>query len=148
MSRRRKGSITDVVQGRPRCRSDLAYSFRAPGHFDGMTLYEADVAVRGVRTRGEVTSSARSEGPTVHPSQARPSTARTPHLNHKSHPLHAGIPVVLRYDPANPRRVVVVHTKDGGPGKVSYSATANLTWGVFFVLFGVGMGVGAFLQEL
>jgi hypothetical protein len=41
--------------------------------------------------------------------------------------------------------VVVVHTKDGRPGKVSYSATAHLTWGIFFVLFGVAMGVGAFL---
>ncbi|GGX08949.1 hypothetical protein GCM10010297_33050 [Streptomyces malachitofuscus] len=116
------------------------------------------LGVRGVRTRGEVARSARREGPTIHPPQVRyhappvdrpdaPPTQtyrRTP-LNHESHPLHAGIPVVLRYDPRDPRRVVVVHTKDGRPGRVSYSATANLTWGVFFVLFGVGMGVAALL---
>ncbi|MGW3316835.1 hypothetical protein [Streptomyces fungicidicus] len=53
--------------------------------------------------------------------------------------------MILRYDPADPRRVVVVHTEDGRPGMVSYSATANLTWGIFFVLFGVAMGAGAFL---
>ncbi|MFF9200809.1 hypothetical protein ACF1AE_03075 [Streptomyces sp. NPDC014986] len=52
---------------------------------------------------------------------------------------------ILRYDPRDPRRVVVVHTKDGRPGKVSYPATANMTWGVFFLLFGVAVGVGAFL---
>ncbi|MFE0446648.1 DUF3592 domain-containing protein [Streptomyces fungicidicus] len=116
------------------------------------------LGVRGVRTRGEVARGARREGQTVHPPQVRyqappvdrpdaPPTQtyrRTP-LNHESHPLHAGIPVVLRYDPADPRRVVVVHTKDGRPGMVSYSATANLTWGIFFVLFGVAVGVGAFL---
>ncbi|MFF0361420.1 DUF3592 domain-containing protein [Streptomyces fungicidicus] len=116
------------------------------------------LGVRGVRTRGEVARGARREGPNVHPPQVRyqappvdrpdaPPTQtyrRTP-LNHESHPLHAGIPVVLRYDPADPRRVVVVHTKDGRPGMVSYSATANLTWGVFFVLFGMGMGVATFL---
>ncbi|MFI5571651.1 hypothetical protein ACIA6T_30765 [Streptomyces sp. NPDC051740] len=100
----------------------------------------------------------RREGPTTRPPQVRyqappvnnldaPPTQtyrRTP-LNHESHPLHAGIPVVLRYDLRDPRRVVVVHTKDGRPGKVSYSATANMTWGIFFVLFGLAMGVGAFL---
>ncbi|TQL22308.1 DUF3592 domain-containing protein [Streptomyces sp. SLBN-134] len=116
------------------------------------------LGVRGVRTRGEVARGARREGPNVHPPQVRyqappvdrpdaPPTQtyrRTP-LNHESHPLHAGIPIVLRYDPADPRRVVVVHTKDGRPGMVSYSATANLTWGIFFVLFGVAMGAGAFL---
>ncbi|MFI2504415.1 DUF3592 domain-containing protein [Streptomyces sp. NPDC018972] len=116
------------------------------------------LGVRGVRTRGEVARSARREGPTIHPPQVRyqappvnnldappVQTYRRAPLNHESHPLHAGIPVVLRYDPRDPRRVVVVHTKDGRPGKVSYSATANMTWGIFFVLFGVAMGVGAFL---
>ncbi|MEV5550940.1 DUF3592 domain-containing protein [Streptomyces sp. NPDC052309] len=116
------------------------------------------LGVRGVRTRGEVARNARREGPTIHPPQVRykappvdhpdaPPTQtyrRTP-LNHDSHPLSAGIPVVLRYDPRDPRRVVVAHTKDGRPGMVSYSAGANMTWGVFFVLFGVAMGVGAFL---
>ncbi|MFD8520803.1 DUF3592 domain-containing protein [Streptomyces capillispiralis] len=116
------------------------------------------LGVRGVRTRGEVARNARREGPTTHPPQVRyqappvdrpdaPATQtyrRTP-LNHESHPLNAGIPVVLRYDPRDPRRVVVVHTKDGRPGLVSYSATANMTWGIFFVLFGLAMGVGAFL---
>ncbi|WP_030868805.1 DUF3592 domain-containing protein [Streptomyces sp. NRRL S-37] len=116
------------------------------------------LGVRGVRTRGEVARSARREGPVVHPPQVRyqappvnnldappTQTYRRAPLNHESHPLHAGIPVVLRYDPRDPRRVVVVHTKDGRPGKVSYSATANMTWGIFFVLFGMGMGVAAFL---
>ncbi|MFF5155548.1 hypothetical protein ACFY3N_04620 [Streptomyces sp. NPDC000348] len=70
---------------------------------------------------------------------------RSPHSAPPPHPLHAGILVVLRYDPGDPRQVVVVHTKDRRPGKVSYSATANLTWGIFFVLFGLAMGVGAFL---
>ncbi|GAA3498315.1 hypothetical protein GCM10019016_054180 [Streptomyces prasinosporus] len=116
------------------------------------------LGVRGVRTRGEVARGARREGAVIHPPQVRyqappvdrpdaPATQtyrRTP-LNHESHPLYRGVPVVLRYDPGDPRRVVVVHTKDGRPGNVSYSATANMTWGIFFVLFGVGMGVGAFL---
>ncbi|GAA2276725.1 hypothetical protein GCM10010415_50740 [Streptomyces atrovirens] len=116
------------------------------------------LGVRGRRTRGEVARSARREGPVVHPPQVRyqappvnnldappTQTYRRVPLNHESHPLHAGVPVVLRYDPGDPRRVVVVHTKDGRPGNVSYSATANLAWGVFFVLFGMAMGVGAFL---
>lgn len=102
--------------------------------------------------------SARREGATIHPPQVRykappvdrpraPATQtyrRTP-LNHESHLLHRGVPVVLRYDPRDPRRVVVLHTKDGRPGNVSYSATANTTWGVFLMLYGVGMGVWAFL---
>ncbi|MEV5936317.1 DUF3592 domain-containing protein [Streptomyces sp. NPDC052079] len=116
------------------------------------------LGVRGVRTRGEVARNARREGPTIHPPQVRyqgppvgrpdaprTQTYRRAPLNHESHPLYAGVPVVVRYDPSDPRRVVVVHTKDGRPGNVSYSATANLTWGVFFVLFGVGMGMAAFL---
>ncbi|MFD7703611.1 DUF3592 domain-containing protein [Streptomyces caelestis] len=116
------------------------------------------LGVRGVRTRGEVARGARREGPTVHPPQVRyqapplnnlgappVQTYRRAPLNHESHPLHVGIPVVLRYDPRDPRRVVVVHTEDGRPGKVSYSATANTAWGVFFVLFGVAMAVAAFL---
>ncbi|MER6803466.1 MULTISPECIES: DUF3592 domain-containing protein [Streptomyces] len=119
------------------------------------------LGVRGVRTRGEVARGARREGATIHPPQIRykappvdrpdtpaTQTYRRAPLNHESHPLHRGVPVVLRYDPRDPRRVVVVHTKDGRPGNVSYSATANTAWGIFFVIFGVAMGVGAFLQHL
>lgn len=115
------------------------------------------LGVRGIRTRGEVARGPRREGPTLHPPQVRykappvgrpnapaDQTYRRTPLNHEQHPLHAGVPVVLRYDPRDPRRVVVVHQKDGRPANVSYSAGAHLAWGVSCVLLGLGMGAGAF----
>ncbi|MDN0197070.1 DUF3592 domain-containing protein [Streptomyces sp. S.PNR 29] len=117
----------------------------------------ARLGVHGIRTRGEVARGARREGPTVHPPEVRykappvdhpdappTQTYRRAPLNHDQHPLHAGVPVVLRYDPGDPRRVVVVRQEDGRPGRVSYSAAAHVVWGVSFVLLGVGMGVSTF----
>ncbi|MFC3577794.1 DUF3592 domain-containing protein [Streptomyces yaanensis] len=118
----------------------------------------ARLGVRGVRTKGEVARGARREGSTTHPPQVRykappldhrtappEQTYRRTPLNHEQQPLQPGAGVILRYDPRDPRRVVVVRTDSGRPGYVFYSATAHLAWGVFFVLFGVAVAVGSFL---
>ncbi|MFF9215704.1 hypothetical protein [Streptomyces viridosporus] len=118
------------------------------------------LGVRGVRTRGEVARGARREGATIHPPQVRyqappidrpdappTQTYRRAPLNHESHPLHRGVPVVLRYGPGDPRRVVVVHTKDGRPGNVSYSATANTAWGGLLRTVRGGDGGGGVLMR-
>ncbi len=82
--------------------------------------------------------------PVGRPDAPATQTYRRVPLNPESHPLHRGVPVVLRYDPRDPRRVVVLHTKDGRSGN-AYSATANMIWGTCFVLFGAALGVAACL---
>lgn len=39
----------NIIQGRPCCRSELAYALREPSHFNGMAFQKADVTVWGVR---------------------------------------------------------------------------------------------------
>ncbi|MFE3638189.1 DUF3592 domain-containing protein [Streptomyces cellostaticus] len=105
------------------------------------------LGVRGVRTRGEVANSARRVGTSYHPPQIRyqapppghptapaTHTYRQVPLNTDSpNALYRGTPVILRYDPQDPRRAVVVRTAK------AYSPTANLVWCVCCVAFGVGV---------
>ncbi|MFH8972888.1 DUF3592 domain-containing protein [Streptomyces sp. NPDC017890] len=101
------------------------------------------LGVRGVRAEGEVARGPRREGPDLHPAQVRfeagphRQTYRRAPLNSAFHTLRTGCTVVVRYDPADPRRVVVVRT-----GK-TFAPTTNLVWGVLLFLFGVGLGVWA-----
>ncbi|MER6470203.1 DUF3592 domain-containing protein [Streptomyces collinus] len=111
------------------------------------------LGVPGIRTRGEVANSGRRVGTSYHPPQIRyqappPGHPRAPAtrtyrqvpLNLDSpNALYRGTPVVLRYDPRDPRRAVVIRTAK------SYSPTANLVWCVSFMTFGVGLGVLALL---
>ncbi|MFF6998434.1 DUF3592 domain-containing protein [Streptomyces sp. NPDC008313] len=107
------------------------------------------LGVPGVRTTGEVANGPRRIGPSYHPPQIR---YEAPPVGHPNAPadrtyrevplnpdapnaLHRGTPVILRYDPRDPRRAVVVRTAK------SYSPTANLVWCAFALLFGVGVGV-------
>lgn len=53
--------------------------------------------------------------------------------------LHRGTPAILRYDPEDPRRAVVVRTGKALP------PTANLVWCVCFSLSGVGTRVCSLL---
>ncbi|MFG2022930.1 DUF3592 domain-containing protein [Streptomyces sp. NPDC048825] len=117
----------------------------------------ARLGVRGVRTSGEVVRGERREGDTVHPPQVRykappidhpnapaEQTYRRTPLNAEQHPLQRGVPVTLRYDPRDPRRIVVIRTDSGAPGTISYSATAHLIWAIFFLLFGAVVAAVAF----
>ncbi|GGW36009.1 hypothetical protein GCM10010503_09810 [Streptomyces lucensis JCM 4490] len=109
----------------------------------------ARLGARGVRTRGEVANSPRRVGTSYHPPQIR---YQAPPLGHPAAPttqtyrqvplncdspnaLYRGTPVILRYDPEDPRRAVVIRTAK------SYSPTANLVWCVFSMAFGIGLGV-------
>ncbi|WP_326787542.1 DUF3592 domain-containing protein [Streptomyces sp. NBC_00151] len=65
----------------------------------------------------------------------RAQTYRRPDLNADRHTLRVGHEVVLRYDPEDPRRVVVVRTQS------SFSPSTYLACGLLLCLFGVGLGV-------
>ncbi|MFF3498371.1 DUF3592 domain-containing protein [Streptomyces sp. NPDC003247] len=99
------------------------------------------LGVRGVRAEGEVVRGPRREGTVVHPAQVRyragpqEQTYRRAPLNADRHVLRVGYEVVVRYDPADPRRVVVVRTQ------ASFSPYTYLACGVLLCLFGVGLGV-------
>ncbi|MFD5515315.1 DUF3592 domain-containing protein [Streptomyces sp. NPDC127066] len=99
------------------------------------------LGVRGTRTAGEVARGPRREGTVVHPAQVRyragahAQTYRRPPLNADRHTLRAGHEVILRYDPEDPRRVVVVRTQS------SFSPSTYLACGLLLCLFGVGLGV-------
>ncbi|MET7603999.1 DUF3592 domain-containing protein [Streptomyces avermitilis] len=101
------------------------------------------LGVCGTRTEGEVVRGPHGEGPTLHPAQIRyqagptPQTYRRAPLNADLHLLRAGFRVVVRYDPGNPRRVVVVRTQK------SFSPTTNLVGGAALCVFGVGLMVWA-----
>ncbi|MFF3633416.1 DUF3592 domain-containing protein [Streptomyces sp. NPDC002250] len=111
------------------------------------------LGVRGVQTRGEVANSPRRVGTSYHPPQIRyeapppghptapaTQTYRQVPLNPDApNALYRGTPVTLRYDPADPRRAVVVRTAK------SYSPTANLVWCALFTAFGVGLAVFSLL---
>ncbi|MFK4149459.1 DUF3592 domain-containing protein [Streptomyces sp. NPDC004065] len=113
------------------------------------------LGVPGVRTTGEVANSARRIGPSYHPPQIR---YQAPPMGHPHTPtdsphhpyptyrqvplnpdapnaLHRGTPVVLRYDPADPRRIVVVRTTK------AYSPTANLIWCTSFTACGLALAL-------
>jgi hypothetical protein len=99
------------------------------------------LGVRGTRTEGEVVRGPRREGDVVHFAQVRyragpqEQTYRRAPLNADRHVLRAGYAVVVRYDPADPRRVVVVRTQ------ASFSPYTYVVCGVALCLFGVGLGV-------
>ncbi|MFF3937696.1 DUF3592 domain-containing protein [Streptomyces phaeofaciens] len=99
------------------------------------------LGVRGTRTRGEVARGPRREGDVVHPAQVRyragphDQTYRRTPLNADRHVLRAGNEVIVRYDPDDPRRVVVVRTQ------ASFSPYTYLVCGVALCVFGVGLGV-------
>ncbi|MER6977595.1 DUF3592 domain-containing protein [Streptomyces carpinensis] len=108
----------------------------------------------GVQMVGEVANDSRRVGPSYHPPQIRyqappigrpdaPAvhTYRQVPLNTDApNALHRGTPVLLRYDPRDPRRAVVVRRKK------AYSPTANLAWCVFCLVAGmVGLGAAALL---
>ncbi|WP_449342459.1 DUF3592 domain-containing protein, partial [Streptomyces aurantiogriseus] len=99
------------------------------------------LGVRGTRTEGEVARGPRREGDVMHPAQVRyragprDQTYRRAPLNADLHVLRVGYEVVVRYDPADPRRVVVVRTQ------ASFSPYTYLVCGVALCLFGVGLGL-------
>ncbi|MGC9376187.1 DUF3592 domain-containing protein [Streptomyces sp. MH13] len=101
------------------------------------------LGVRGARAEGEVARGPRREGSVLHPAQVRyragprHQTYRRVPLNSGLHTLRVGYSVVVRYDPADPRRVVVVRTQK------TFAPTAGLVWGVLLCLFGLGLGVWA-----
>ncbi|MFF3332289.1 DUF3592 domain-containing protein [Streptomyces sp. NPDC002888] len=101
------------------------------------------LGVRGVRTQGEVVHGPRREGTTVRPAQIRyranpnDQTYRRAPLNADREELWVGYEVIVRYDPADPRRMVVVRTQ------ASFSPYTYLVCGVGLCLFGVGLGVWA-----
>lgn len=104
------------------------------------------LGTRGTRTQGEVVRGPRREGELFHPAQVRyqagPSnqTYRRAPLNADYVPdLEVGLPVTVRYDPEDPRRMVVAGTrKTAGP-------VSSLWGGVGLCLFGVGLAVWAFV---
>ncbi|MFJ8540780.1 DUF3592 domain-containing protein [Streptomyces sp. NPDC093586] len=101
------------------------------------------LGARGTRTDGEVARGPRREGPVLHPAQVRyqagphRQTYRRAPLNAHLHALHVGHKVVVRYDPEDPRRVVVVRTQQ------TFTPGTYLVWGVVLVLFGLALGVWA-----
>lgn len=100
----------------------------------------------GTRAKGEVVRGPRREGTTVHPPQVRyqagptNQTYRRPPLNADHVPdLEVGLRVVVRYDPEDPRRMVVTSThRTAGP-------ISSLWSGVGLCLFGVLLAVWAFV---
>ncbi|KOG36473.1 DUF3592 domain-containing protein [Streptomyces resistomycificus] len=103
------------------------------------------LGVRGTRAKGEVVRGPRREGATLHPAQlryqagpARQTYRRAP-LNADQHSLWVGCEVVVRYDPDDPRRVVVVRTQK------TFNPETYLVNGVALCLFGVGLAVWAFV---
>ncbi|WP_306189446.1 DUF3592 domain-containing protein [Streptomyces sp. MK5] len=107
----------------------------------------------GVETVGEVANDARRVGSSYHPPQIR---YQAPPPGHPTAPathtyrqvplnldapnaLHRGTPVLLRYDPKDPRRAVIVRTKK------AYSPTANVVWCVFCLVVGLALGAAALL---
>ncbi|MFG2384889.1 DUF3592 domain-containing protein [Streptomyces avermitilis] len=103
------------------------------------------LGVRGTCTEGEVVRGPRREGPTLHPAQIRyqagPSnqTYRRAPLNADQHSLRMGFEVVARYDPEDPRRVVVVRTQQ------TFNPGTYVTNGVLLCLFGAGLAVWALI---
>ncbi|WP_405644655.1 DUF3592 domain-containing protein [Streptomyces sp. NBC_00019] len=104
------------------------------------------LGVPGTRTQGEVVRGPRREGPVVHPAQVRYQAGRTDQTYRRA-PLNAeyvpdlevGLPVTVRYDPEDPRRMVVAGTRrTAGP-------VSSLWSGVGLCLFGVGLAVWAFV---
>ncbi|MFF9405852.1 DUF3592 domain-containing protein [Streptomyces anandii] len=108
------------------------------------------LGVPGIRTTGEVANAARRVGASYHPPQIRyqappvgqpdappDRTYRQVPLNPEApNALYRGTPVVLHYDPTDPRRAVVIRTAK------SYSPTTNLVWCAGFMAAGVGLGLG------
>ncbi|MEU5893413.1 DUF3592 domain-containing protein [Streptomyces sp. NPDC047461] len=100
----------------------------------------------GTRTEGEVVRGPHREGPTLHPAQVRyqagptDQTYRRAPLNAEYVPeLEVGLAVTVRYDPGDPRRMVVAGTrKTAGP-------VSGLWSGVGLCWFGVGLVVWAFV---
>ncbi|MHA5053373.1 DUF3592 domain-containing protein [Streptomyces sp. SD15] len=103
------------------------------------------LGVRGSRTQGEVVRGPRHEGPTFHPPQIRyqagprNQTYRRAPLNADLHSLWVGFEVVARYDPEDPRRVVVVRTQQ------TFNPGTYVVNGVLLCLFGVGLAVWALI---
>ncbi|MEU9466453.1 DUF3592 domain-containing protein [Streptomyces avermitilis] len=99
------------------------------------------LGVRGSRTEGEVVRGSRREGSTFHPAQIRyqagpnNQTYRRAPLNADQHSLRVGYEVVARYDPRDPRRVVVVRTQQ------TFNPGTYVMNGVLLCLFGVGLVV-------
>ncbi|MEW2293500.1 DUF3592 domain-containing protein [Streptomyces sp. NPDC006743] len=111
------------------------------------------LGVPGVRTSGEVANGPRRVGPSYHPPQIRyqapppdrphapaDHTYRQVPLNADApNALHRGAIVHVRYDPSDPRRVVVLRTRK------SLSPTANLIWCTCFCATGPALGALALL---
>ena len=101
------------------------------------------LGVRGTRTEGEVVRGPRREGAVLHPAEVRyragptDQTYRRAPLNADLHSLWVGFEVVVRYDPGDPRRVVVVRTQQ------TFNPGTYLANGVALCLFGVGLAVWA-----
>ncbi|MFF3610287.1 DUF3592 domain-containing protein [Streptomyces sp. NPDC002580] len=99
------------------------------------------LGVRGSLTKGEVARGPRREGPTSHPAQIRyqagprNQTYRRAPLNADQHSLWVGFEVVARYDPQDPRRVVVVRTQQ------TFNPGTYVMNGLLLCLFGVGLAV-------
>ncbi|MFI9546424.1 DUF3592 domain-containing protein [Streptomyces sp. NPDC052016] len=106
------------------------------------------LGVRGTRTEGEVVRGPRREGDVLHSAQVRyragpqEQTYRRAPLNADRHVLRAGYAVVVRYDPADPRRVVVERTQ------ASFSPYTYLVCGVALCFSGWGWGCGAWCDRL
>ncbi|MEU6376908.1 DUF3592 domain-containing protein [Streptomyces sp. NPDC046909] len=104
------------------------------------------LGVPGTRAEGEVVRGFRREGPTLHPAQVRyqagpnAQTYRRAPLNAQHvQDLEVGLPVTIRYDPADPRRMVVTATqKTAGP-------ISSLWSGVALCLFGIALAIWAFV---
>jgi hypothetical protein len=103
------------------------------------------LGVRGVRADGEVARGPRREGPDVHPAQVRyeagphRQTYRRAPLDAHLHVLRAGHRVVVRYDPDDPRRVVVVRTQQ------TFAPVTYLVCGLLLCLFAGASAVWALL---
>ncbi|MDN3022600.1 DUF3592 domain-containing protein [Streptomyces sp. S.PB5] len=104
------------------------------------------LGVPGTRAKGEVVRGPRREGPTLHPAQVRyqagprAQTYRRAPLNAEYVlDLEVGLQVTVRYDPEDPRRMVVTGThKTAGP-------VSSLWSGVGLCLFGVVLAIWAFV---
>jgi hypothetical protein len=101
------------------------------------------LGVRGTRAMGEVVRGPRREGTTLHPAQVRyragptNQTYRRAPLNADLHSLWVGYEVVVRYDPEDPRRMVVERTQQ------TFNPGTYLVNGALLCLFGVGLAVWA-----
>lgn len=115
----------------------LRVTHRALGDHEGVRR----LGNRGARTEGEVARGPRREGDTVHPPEIRyragpnNQTYRRAPLNPDRHELRTGYEVIARYDPTDPRRVVIIRTQK------TFAPVTYLVCGVGLCLFGVGLGV-------